>query len=141
MKKVIKMMKVGDVIIVGLLVILSFLPLAIFANKENQLANEDHEPQIVISVDGEEVHQMDFKDDHMRETYLYENDSGHENLIVRDGDKVYIKEATCPDELCVQEGSINQVGETIVCLPHHLLVEIVSGSEEMENSNDIDLVS
>ncbi|MDN6161470.1 MAG: NusG domain II-containing protein [Atopostipes sp.] len=141
MKKIIKMMKIGDLIIIGLLVIISFLPLAIFANNKSQLTDKDQQIQVVVSVDGEEIHQMELKNDHTRETFLYDNGSGHENLIVRDGDEVYIKEASCPDELCVYEGPINQVGETIVCLPHRLLVEIVSTSSAIEDSGDIDLVS
>lgn len=141
MKKMIKRMKIGDVLIIGFLVILSFLPIAMFVTKENQIADEDPKTNIVISVDGEEIHEMKLKNDHTRETYLYDDAAGHKNLIVRDGDQVYIKEASCSDELCVRQGTISEPGETIVCLPHTLIVEIVSTGPEAPDSGSVDLTS
>lgn len=134
-------MKIGDLIIIGFLVIFSFLPLAIFTSNQSQAMEADENLYMVVSVDGEELHRMELKKDYIRESYLYENEAGHMNLVVRDGEKVYMKEANCPDELCVQEGEITEVGETIVCLPHRLLVEIVSDSPGNQDPGDVDLVS
>ena len=33
-------------------------------------------------------------------------------------------QATCPDHLCIKQGTIDKKGSTIVCLPHHLIIEI-----------------
>ena len=136
MKNLLKMMKLGDIIIIGLLVILSFLPLAIFS-KEAGVTGVDDGTYLVVSVDGEVLHKMELTDDYTRESYRYENEAGHMNLIVRDGDQAYMKDGNCRDSLCVQHGTISQVGETIVCLPHRLLVEIVSESPAMDSEIDI----
>lgn len=141
MKKVIEMMKIGDLIIVGLLVIFSFLPLAIFTSQQTQATTGEHKTYAVISNDGEEIYRMELKKDYIRESYTYEDEAGHMNIVVRDGEQVFIQKANCPDELCVQEGAINRVGETIVCLPHRLLVEVISDHLEDQNPNNIDFVS
>ena len=41
--------------------------------------------------------------------------------------------ATCPDGDCVKQGRICDEGETIVCLPNKVVVEIL-GSEEVEDA-------
>lgn len=142
MKKLIKMMKTGDIIIIGLLVILSFLPLAYFSSqKESKDANTEPVDYLVVSVDGEELHRMELKDDYIRESYQYESEEGQINLIERDGKKAYMAHANCPDSLCVKQGEISEVGETIVCLPHRVLLEVVSESPSIENENEIDFFS
>ena len=44
-------------------------------------------------------------------------------LVIKDG-KAYISHANCPDKICVAHKPISKTGETIVCLPHRLVVEI-----------------
>lgn len=140
MKNLIKMMKPGDLIIVGLLVILSFLPLAIFTYQSNATATGD-ELYVVISADGEVLHEMELKNDHTREVYTYESPDGHVNVVAREGQSVYMLEANCPDALCLQQGEIHEVGDTIVCLPHRVLVEIVSDRADVEDESEIDVIS
>ena len=41
--------------------------------------------------------------------------------------------ATCPDHLCIKQVKINKKGATIVCLPHHLVVEVIEGNEGKED--------
>ena len=50
-----------------------------------------------------------------------------------------MKEANCRDLLCTHMPSIKKVGETIVCLPHRLILEIVSEKEESDEE-EIDKV-
>lgn len=139
MKNFMKMVKIGDIIIVALLVLLSFLPLAIFTY-QNASANGDR-IHAVISADGEVVHEMELKNDHTREIYEFVDDHGHENTIVREGSIVYISDASCQDLLCVQQGQVSEVGETIVCLPNRVLVEIVSDGVDVEDDNDVDITT
>ena len=49
-------------------------------------------------------------------------------LVIEDGQAVMI-EADCLDQLCVNHKSISKIGETIVCLPNKLIVEVVGGEE------------
>jgi len=58
----------------------------------------------------------------------------HEHSIVelKDG-RVRIKEAGCPDKVCVRTGWISNPGEMIVCLPYKIVIKI-SGER-----NDVDI--
>lgn len=54
---------------------------------------------------------------------------GGSNLLVIEGGKARVTEADCPDGLCMGMGSIQRSGQSIVCLPHHLVVTILSGRD------------
>lgn len=141
MKNLFKMMKKGDVIIIGLLVLLSFLPLALI-NQQKKNVEENAEPvdYVIVTVDGEELHRMELKEDEQIESYLYESEEGHMNLIERNGTRVYMADANCADSLCIQQGIISKDGEVIVCLPHRVLVEIVLESDSVTDT-EVDLIS
>lgn len=55
------------------------------------------------------------------------------NLLVIENGAARILEANCPDQICVNHGAIRYAGESIVCLPHRLIVTIEGGA-----GNDID---
>lgn len=56
------------------------------------------------------------------------------NIIVIEGGSAYMKDADCPDKLCMHQGAISRNGQTIVCLPHKLVVEVVGGEKEEYDS-------
>ena len=76
---------------------------------------------VEISVDGEVVESFDLSED--RE-YQVATDKGSNLVIIKDG-MVDVIDADCPDKVCVNHVTIENVGETIICLPHKLVVEIV----------------
>lgn len=139
MKKFIKTLKPGDLIIIVLLVLLSFLPVVIFSM--NSVSTEQANNSVVISADGVHLHEMDLVDDGETETYEYVSEDGHRNVIVREGTEVKMIDASCPDQLCVRQGTITDAGETIVCLPHRLIVEVTSDNPDVDNDNGIDVIS
>ena len=48
------------------------------------------------------------------------------NVIkIKDG-KVYMEEADCPDKLCVKQGKISKNGQAVICLPHKVVVRVIS---------------
>lgn len=51
-------------------------------------------------------------------------------LEIGDG-KADMTEADCPDQICVHQRAVSREGETIVCLPNKVVVE-VSGAEDFE---------
>lgn len=81
----------------------------------------------VIKVDGKVIKTQDLNSG---ETTIEVNgyQGGVNKVVINDG-KVSMTEADCPDELCVKTGKISRVGETIVCLPHRVVVEI-KGSQD-----------
>ncbi len=55
-------------------------------------------------------------------------------MVIRDG-KVSVSEANCPDGICVKTRSASRAGESIVCLPHRLVIEVIG--EEKESGLDM----
>ena len=46
------------------------------------------------------------------------------NTVIIDGGFAYIKNANCKNEICVHTGRISKTGESIICLPNRVIVEI-----------------
>ena len=45
----------------------------------------------------------------------------------------YRKEADCPDQICVSRGLIQKSGQSIVCLPHRLVIRLEQlGDQELD---------
>ena len=55
------------------------------------------------------------------------------NMIVINHGSVHMKDATCPDKLCIKQGTISKNGEQIICLPNQVVIAIVSNQY-----NDVD---
>lgn len=51
------------------------------------------------------------------------------NLLVISGGAAFISDADCPDRLCVSQRMISRRGESIICLPHKLVITIDSDQE------------
>ena len=61
------------------------------------------------------------------DTRIVLGEGAHTNtLVIRNG-KARIVEASCPDRICVGRGAIQYTGESIVCLPHRLVVTVKDG--------------
>lgn len=64
------------------------------------------------------------------------DDGVHYNKIVIKDGKAYMDEANCRDQICTHMKEISMNGETIICLPNRVFLEVV----DPEN-DDIDKVS
>lgn len=62
---------------------------------------------------------------------------GGTNLLVIADGCASVTEADCPDALCINMGQISRAGQSIVCLPHQVVVEMVDESDE----NGVDLIA
>ena len=58
------------------------------------------------------------------------------NLVLVSGGIVKVTDADCPDRLCMKQKGISRDGESIICLPHRLVVRIQSQKE-----SDVDAVT
>lgn len=56
-------------------------------------------------------------------------------LSVADG-SVVMEEADCKDQICVHHRPVSSVGESIVCLPHRLVVEITGDDAAADTQED-----
>ena len=127
-----KIFKKMDLVIIICLIGISFLPHLIFAININKNYDSIH---AIVKVDGKvykEISLSSLKED---DTFTVETSKGNNTISVKDK-SISITHADCHDSLCVKQGSKSKVGDTIVCLPHKLIIEI-KGKEEDSSSDDI----
>ncbi|HBA97127.1 MAG TPA: NusG domain II-containing protein [Lachnospiraceae bacterium] len=53
---------------------------------------------------------------------------GSNTLQIKDG-CAFITDADCPDKLCRRQKKVSYKGGTLVCLPHRVIVSVLSGQE------------
>lgn len=111
----------ADIVLIAALLLAAlsaYILITCFAKKEGSNA--------VVKVDGEVQCILNIKDDTQMTVTGYQ---GGNNIIVVKAGVVYMSDADCPDKLCVHMGKISKTGETIVCLPHRVVVEIVGAQD------------
>ena len=117
-------MKPKDLILIGIIlamILISFVAVT--------LIKEDG-AYVIIRVNGEEIGRYELSEDGQYEL------NGGTNVLRIEGGKAYLVTANCPDHLCVNQGVIDETGETITCLPNRLTITVY-GAED----NGLDLVS
>lgn len=97
--------------------------------------NSNSGSYVQVEVDGEVVETLDLNKD---ATLEIESDNGGTNtLVIKDG-KAKVTQANCPDGICTNHKEINRNGESIICLPHKVVVTVVN---ENSGGNDVDAVA
>lgn len=81
---------------------------------------------VVVTIDGVEYGSYPLAVD---ATERIELADGSYNLLVIEDGKADVTEASCPDGICVNHRAIDKRGESIVCLPNKVVVEIMNGEE------------
>lgn len=51
---------------------------------------------------------------------------GGELTLVLSGGKAHVEASSCPDKICVKHSPVSHAGESIICLPNRIVIEIVS---------------
>lgn len=74
----------------------------------------------VVLVDNAEQAAFPLEED---TTYEILTPWGRNLLEIHDG-AARLTEADCPDLLCVKQGAVRYAGDSIICLPHRVVVEI-----------------
>lgn len=87
----------------------------------------------VVKLDGKETERYPLSVN--TEVVIETENDGKNTLVIEDG-KAFIKDATCPDKICEGHSKISFKGETIVCLPHKVVIEIVAD----DSGNELDVV-
>ena len=88
-------------------------------------AGADHGLTAVVTVDGEVRAELSLDKD---ETATIETEWGY-NIVHTENGQAFVTEADCRDQICVDHKKVDKVGETIVCLPHKMVVEVVGEGE------------
>ncbi|RGH37860.1 NusG domain II-containing protein [Firmicutes bacterium AM41-5BH] len=118
-------MKKNDVILGGGILIAALLLFLVM-----HLTRSEEGNQIQITVDGTIYGTYSLAKDQVIE--VKEKDF-YNRIRIQDG-KAYMEEANCPDGYCEEQGKINGRSQTIVCLPHKLVVEVLD-AEGLEHDS------
>ncbi|WP_156857901.1 NusG domain II-containing protein [Oceanobacillus sp. AG] len=130
LKELYRTVKRWDIIIVIALVILSFLPFVIFTFIQTKYADGESVSVAVISVDNEEVQRVTLTGNEGVEVFDILSSDSNYNIVEVIDEEIRVKSANCPDQIDVHQGFISKPGETIVCLPHRMIIEIQTMSDE-----------
>ena len=113
----------NDVIfIVALLLIVMLAGLAIYVLRGEGNA-------VTVTVDGKPLATYSLSEDRTVEIRTGEDNGELNLLIIKDG-KAYVETATCPDGICAAHKPISRDGESIVCLPHKVVITVTQADGE-----------
>ncbi|WP_090851652.1 NusG domain II-containing protein [Paraliobacillus sp. PM-2] len=128
MRNVLRVLKPFDIVIIALLITISFIPLTVFSMTKSTEAGD--EVVAVIIQDGEVIREITLTGHEGNEQFIIEGKGNQYNLMEVDNERIRIKEDNSPDQVGVKMGWKDKPGETIICLPHKLLVEIQAKNNE-----------
>lgn len=121
----------GDKLLIVFIILISFS----FMGYIQMQAFSKDEKYVSIQVNGEEIKRFIFDSKLVGQTIPIETEYGY-NLVEIGDKEVRVIEADCPDKIDVKQGYISNIGETIVCLPNRLVIEI----KGIENSSETDII-
>ena len=75
---------------------------------------------VTVSIDGQLYAEYPLTEDRVVELI---SDGGFNRLVIEDG-YAYVEEASCPDGICSSHCPIGHNGESIICLPNKVVIEI-----------------
>ena len=85
--------------------------------------------KVVVTVDGKEFGRYSLTEDVEVEIRTGEENEEVNLLIIKDG-QAYVETATCPDGICAGHKPISREGESIVCLPHKVVITVYATEDE-----------
>lgn len=103
------MVKKADIVLIALVLLISLGLFFLLVPKKTGTT-------VVIRVNNEEVERLSINQDTV---FQLENNT----IKIRDG-SVYMETATCPDKVCINQGKISKSGQSIICLPNSVIVEV-----------------
>lgn len=115
----------NDIILVAVILIIAAAGLLFFG------LNKEMGSSVAVNINGEQTAVYPLSVNTEVTITTGENNEHINVLTIKDG-KAYISEANCPDGICAETRAAQYVGETIVCLPHKVVVEIVAENTDSE---------
>jgi len=119
-------MKKNDIILAA-----SFVVVAIICALFIQVVVKKAGNVAVVSIDGQVYKELSLNVNTKLEIDAAVGADGYNFLVIENG-YAYMKDADCTDKICVHQGRISKVGETIVCLPHKVVIEIKGENTELD---------
>lgn len=88
---------------------------------------------VELSVNGALVNTFSLSEDGVYQVF---NKDKTNNFEIKDGN-VRMIEADCPDGTCMRQGKISKHNETIVCLPHKVILRAVNKSDTKDSLDTV----
>ena len=109
----------NDIILIGIIILIASAALLFFT------ANKKEGSTVVVKIDGVQTGSYLLSENITVDIRTGENDEFLNTLVIENG-KAYISQANCPDKICQEYRPVSYTGETIVCLPHKIIIEITA---------------
>ena len=114
--------KPGDIIIIAAVLLVAVIAVLFI--------NNSGDGNTVVITSGKNTATYSLEKD--RKIDVQSENGGHNTVVISDG-KVWVCQADCKNQICVNHSPIYKDHESIVCIPNKMIVKIVSN-----NDNDID---
>ena len=85
--------------------------------------------RVVVKIDGVQTESYSLSDDIQFDINTGKNNENHNTVVIKAG-KVQVVDANCPDGICKDYRPISYVGQTIICLPHRVVLEITGDDSD-----------
>ena len=116
-------MKKGDIILICMMLCLAAIGFGMIV-----FGGKDAGGVLTVTIDGKVYGTYDLS---VNQEVIMDETTGYNRFVIKDGEVTMI-EAGCPDQYCVKHAPIDKENETIVCLPHKVVLEITEGTEQKE---------
>ena len=117
-------MKKNDMVLISIILALAIA--CLLGMRIWQKNNTKGNATAVVTIDGNVYGQYPLSEDYEERIEL--PDGSYNVLKIKDG-FAQVSEASCPDQICVRHNHVKYSGESIVCLPNKLVVEIQGGED------------
>ena len=128
MFKIKNIFKKWDIIIIIFLLVISFTPEIVLGMKYKKSFDLTYAQ---ITIGGKLYKNIPLTGHKGEEEIAVSTKNGYNIIKVKD-ESIAIIEADCPDQVCIEPGYINKPGQSLVCLPHKVMIQILG-----ENDDDI----
>ena len=109
-----------DILFILILLLLAGIIWCLYA-----LIHNNGDNVVVVTRDGEVVEQYSLSEDNV---YIIPYGEEYNLLMISNGE-AFVTDADCPDGLCIRQRAISRNGESIICLPHKLVIQVESKEE------------
>ena len=84
---------------------------------------------VTVSIDGQVRYTYPLSEDRSVDIRTGETSEQHNRLVIQNG-QAMVQAANCPDGICAAHKPISREGESIVCLPHRLVITVRTADSE-----------
>lgn len=114
-------MKKNDILLLVFSLLAAGILFLVFGRPQKEIPGKT----AVVYLDGKKIAQYDLSRDGV---YELDGEYGYNRISVENGG-ICVTEADCPDGYCRKTGKKSHSGEQIICLPHHILIEVTGDAE------------